>query len=320
MVFKKIILTLGWIIMSSLEIANATTINQNIQDILDLPITTLSGETITLGQYQGKSAIYLKFWASWCQPCRKQMPHLQLTYEKYGKDIKVIAVNLGVNDNLKFVNATKEEFGLTMPIAIDTTGKLAQTVNLIGTPYNVLINKDSVVVYKSFSDNSEASKELDKQIYLLAMNKSTVLSKTEIIPVATTSLKINNNSKKISAIFFIATWCHSYLKTSRPTMSKNCIKAQYTINALYQQFPQYNWMGIATRLWTGENELKDYKKKFNITFPFKIDHSNKVFFDHKVKKFPTLILINGDHELVRIDNFENKNKLEKNLKKYISNL
>ena len=46
-----------------------------------------------------KKLVYLKFWATWCQPCREQMPHLQETYESFGDDIEVIAVNIDINDS-----------------------------------------------------------------------------------------------------------------------------------------------------------------------------------------------------------------------------
>jgi len=60
-------------------------------EIFDLPITTLSGDTFTLGDYQNQQPVYLKFWATWRQPCRKEMPHLQHALEKYGDQVKIVA-------------------------------------------------------------------------------------------------------------------------------------------------------------------------------------------------------------------------------------
>jgi thiol-disulfide isomerase/thioredoxin len=56
-------------------------------------VTTIDGETIDLGRLYGKQAVYLKFWATWCVPCREQMPHFERTYETAGTDLAVIAVN-----------------------------------------------------------------------------------------------------------------------------------------------------------------------------------------------------------------------------------
>jgi len=116
-------------------------------EIFNLPITTLSGDTFTLGDYQNRQPVYLKFWATWCQPCREEMPHLQRAFEKYGDRIKIVAVNIGINEDAKAIEATVREFGLTLPIAIDSSGQLSKAFNMIGTPYHVLIDKAGNVVH-----------------------------------------------------------------------------------------------------------------------------------------------------------------------------
>jgi len=308
----KYIALILFIFSMSCAVAQAATISPKI---LSLPITTLTGETITLGDYKGNQPIYLKFWATWCRPCRKQMPHFQHIQKKYGNKIKVIAVNLGVNDSsISLVNDTKDEFGLTMPIAIDTSGKLAQAFNLIGTPYHILIDKKGSIVHTGF----EASKELDKKIQLLINNKATSLPDISLPPASNFKPQqlTRNISKKTSVLFFVATWCDWYLKESRTAMSKKCVDAQNSINTLYQQFPQYNWIGIASRLWTGEKELAEYKKKYNIFHPIAIDTTNETFFKYKVKNFPTLILIKNGNEVMRVTNFSNQAQLTDKLKQY----
>lgn len=305
----KQLITTMLLLSMLLKIVHASTLDQ---ETLALPITTLAGETINLGQYKNNTPVYLKFWATWCQPCRKQMPHFQHTQEKYGEKIKVIAINLGVNDSIKRVNETKNEFGLSMPIAIDSSGKLAQAFNLIGTPYHVLIDKNGNIVHTGF----EASKELDKKIQLLIAKKPSDLADISVSSGSNTPIEIKSNTNKLTALFFTATWCDWYLKDSRPAMSKNCIDAQNAINTLYQKFPEYNWIGITSRLWTGEKELNTYKKKYKIVHPIAIDTSNDTFFTYKVKKFPTLILIKNGKELVRIAEFDDQEKLIRNLKLY----
>ena len=58
-----------------------------------LVLKTIDGQTIDLASYYGKKAVYLKFWATWCVPCREQMPHLKHVYEQAGSDMEVIAVD-----------------------------------------------------------------------------------------------------------------------------------------------------------------------------------------------------------------------------------
>src|SRR6202790_2848187 len=65
-----------------------------------LVLKTIDGDTIDLGNLYGKKAVYLKFWATWCVPCREQMPHFERTYESEGSDVAVIAVNAGFNTSI----------------------------------------------------------------------------------------------------------------------------------------------------------------------------------------------------------------------------
>lgn len=306
MVIKNFTLAIACLIILSQTIVNASTLSKEIQAF---PIKTLSGENITLKQYIGKQPVYLKFWASWCAPCRKQMPHFQKVQDEYGDKIKVIGINLGINDDIQHVNATIKEFKLTMSTTVDATGELAQAVELIGTPFHVLIDKEGNIVHKGF----DASEELDKKIQLLITNKTDDLS-----PVVSSSISNNGitiNKTKTTALFFLATWCDWYLKDKRPAMSNDCITAQNTINALYKQFPTYDWLGVASRLWTGDKDLQEYKKKFNITHPISIDTSNKIFLDYKVFTFPTLVIVKNGKELLRVTNFNNQKELKNTLHK-----
>ncbi len=271
--------------------AQAAEVNQ---EILDLPITLLSGQTVKLSQYKGKKPVYLKFWATWCQPCRKEMPHLQYTFEHYGDKVQIIAINLGVNDDLKSVKAIQQEFGLSVPITMDKSGQLSKAFNLIGTPYHVLLDKNANVVHKGH----EATPELDEKIKLIAADQP-VVSMAAPPEAAGTPVNLDGISKKTTALFFVSTWCDWYLKDSRTSISENCVRAQNEVNNLYAKYPQVHWVGVVSRLWTGETELAEYKKKYNIQHPLAIDSTNTVFFNYGVKDFPTLILINKGKEVFR---------------------
>ncbi len=111
-----------------------------------LVLKTIDGETIDLGRLYGRQAVYLKFWATWCVPCRQQMPHFEHTYETAGPDLAVIAINAGFNDSVEEVRAYRRELGITMPIAIDD-GQAAGAFHLRVTPQHIVIGRDGRILY-----------------------------------------------------------------------------------------------------------------------------------------------------------------------------
>src|ERR1700686_1770398 len=84
-----------------------------------LVLKTIDGDPIDLGSLYGKKAVYLKFWATWCVPCREQMPHFQHTYETAGTDMTVIAIDVGFNASVEAVRAYRKKLAISMPIVFD---------------------------------------------------------------------------------------------------------------------------------------------------------------------------------------------------------
>ena len=111
-----------------------------------LVLKTIDGATIDLGRLYGKQAVYLKFWATWCVPCRQQMPHFEHTYETAGPDLAVIAVNTGFNDSIDNVRAYRRQLGITMPIVLDD-GQVGGAFNLRVTPQHIVIGRDGRIQY-----------------------------------------------------------------------------------------------------------------------------------------------------------------------------
>jgi len=290
-------------IMFTLGLSLFTLVHAQDNKMFDIALTTMDGKPITLNEYVGKKPVYLKFWATWCVPCREQMPHLQETYESFADDIEVIAVNIGVNDSAEAIRATQQEFSLTVPVTIDETGKLAQAFNLVGTPYHILIDLDGKVVFKGH----EASAQLDKTIKLLAASNSVSLSAVSIEQRLEQAPLIEN--KPLTALFFTATWCDWYLEESRPAMSQSCVAGQQQANAIYKESADLNWLGVISHLWTGDKELGEYKDKYQIVYPLAIDSNNQEFVRYQVKDFPTLILLRDGKEVFRTSDFSNEKRV-----------
>ena len=109
-------------------------------------VKTIDGQTIDLGALYGKKAVYLKFWATWCVPCREQMPHFERTYEQAGPDMAVIAIDVGFDDSVDEVRKVQKQLGLGMPIVFDD-GSLGEAFHLRVTPQHVVIGRDGRIAY-----------------------------------------------------------------------------------------------------------------------------------------------------------------------------
>jgi len=280
----------------------------NLPDkLLNIPINLISGESTSLSEYEGQKAVYIKFWATWCKPCRKEMPHFEHIKNEYGDSIEVIGINIGINDDIKAVEATIKEFGLTMPMAIDKSGDLAQAFRFIGTPYHLLFDRDLNLIHRGH----KANESLDNKLALISQSKPVDLLDIDSLSENEPNLKIDLNDDKIHALFFTATWCDWYLKESRPQSSQNCISAQKNVNTLSLAYPDIIWNSIVSRLWTGNTDLKDYKKKYSINHSIAIDMSNSLFHQHSVKDLPTLLLIKNNKIILKVTNFSDSEKLNK---------
>jgi thiol-disulfide isomerase/thioredoxin len=275
-------------------------------EIIKKPIKLLSGATVTLEKLLQKRPVYLKFWASWCQPCREQMPHLQHTFDTYGDRLDILAINLDVNDDIEHVTEIQRKFNLTVPIAIDSSGEFAQAFDLKATPYHLLLTQDGRVVFRGH----EVTDKLENKIGLLANNPSVQLKDIPADHAEPNAALADAMKRNQTILLFTATWCDWYLKDTRPAISKRCIRAQEAVNELYKSLPSRKWMGVTSRLWTVEHDLQEYQQRYSINHDIVIDTTNEAFFAYNVKEIPTLLILNNGIEQFRTSDFNDLKMLK----------
>ncbi len=107
----------------------------------DFRIQLADGSGLYLSDLRGRPVL-INFWATWCGPCRLEMPDI-VHQSNTQRDLVVLAVN--VQEELPPVEAFAADFGMTMPIPLDTNGQVRDLYAVRGMPTSVFINRDGVI-------------------------------------------------------------------------------------------------------------------------------------------------------------------------------
>jgi cytochrome c biogenesis protein CcmG, thiol:disulfide interchange protein DsbE len=111
----------------------------------DFTLQTITGETYTLSDLQG-SAVLVNMWATWCPPCKAEMPAMQKVYEEYkDQGLVVLAVNSTFQDTQANIAPFIEEYGLTFPILLDTTSQVTRAYRVRSLPSSYFINRQGII-------------------------------------------------------------------------------------------------------------------------------------------------------------------------------
>ena len=111
----------------------------------DFSLNTPQGETVTLSELRGQ-AVLVNLWATWCPPCRAEMPAIQKLYDEYkAQGLVVLAVNMTYQDDPQAIIPFTQENNLTFPILLEETGKMAKDYELRSLPSSFFINRDGII-------------------------------------------------------------------------------------------------------------------------------------------------------------------------------
>ena len=285
-----------------------------------LALQTIDGDSIDLGDLYGRKAVYLKFWATWCIPCRQQMPHFERIYQTAGADLAVIAINVGMNDPAEDVRRFRDEHGIHMPIAIDD-GRFAAALNLQITPQHVVIGREGRIRYVGhLADEAldtalaEARSSLARPIPRAKGTARTIARHRvgDRLPdiVATTLDGQTFEARAFglrhpTVLVFFSPWCESYLAGSRPDVGERCGQVREQVDALSRQHTDVRWLGVASGLWAVQRDLEDYRTKYDTPIPLMLDETGEWFRAFDVMDVPTVLVADADGRLVRrVDGFD----------------
>lgn len=118
---------------------------------IDFTLVDQYGNTHTISEYKGK-VIFLNFWATWCPPCRMEMPDIEAIYEEYEKNsgdiiiLGVAAPNLGKEGSEEDIKKFLKDNGYTYPVVFDQTGDILGQYSIQAFPTTFIIDKDGNLV------------------------------------------------------------------------------------------------------------------------------------------------------------------------------
>lgn len=132
----------------------------------DFALNGLDGKPVKLSDYKGQ-AVFMNFWATWCIPCRTEMPDIEAVWKAYkDRGVVVLAVNLTNQDTVSDVTQYIKELGLTFPVLLDENGSVASLYRVGPIPSSYFVDRQGVLsaVQVGTMSRSTMNQRLDKML------------------------------------------------------------------------------------------------------------------------------------------------------------
>ncbi|MBE6823725.1 MAG: TlpA family protein disulfide reductase [Ruminococcaceae bacterium] len=129
----------------------------------DFTVLDEDNNEVKLSSFFGKP-IVLNMWASWCPPCKSEMPHFEQAF-KENKDVQFLMVNMTAGDNIDDAKSFIKSEGYTFPVFYDTTGEAATVYGASSLPMTIFIDKNGDLV--TYAVGALSKEQLDEGISML---------------------------------------------------------------------------------------------------------------------------------------------------------
>ena len=134
-----------FLVRASLLVLILTASFAQAESAQDFVLKSNSGENVRLAEQQGK-VVMLNFWASWCGPCRKEMPLLDGLYQRY-QEVGFVLYGINVEKNTGDAEKLLKDLGTSFPILWDGDSKVSKLYDVNAMPTTIMIDKDGKVRY-----------------------------------------------------------------------------------------------------------------------------------------------------------------------------
>lgn len=123
---------------------NGFALSKKIVPSINFKLENLNGIEVELSDYHGK-VVFLNFWATWCGPCRYEMPSMEKLYNEFEEaGLEILAINLG--ETAPVVKEFMEEYNLSFPALLDKDNSVAQVYGVRSIPTTYLIDRDGHIL------------------------------------------------------------------------------------------------------------------------------------------------------------------------------
>ncbi|SER89832.1 Peroxiredoxin [Gracilibacillus ureilyticus] len=114
----------------------------------DFELQSMGGEFIQLSDFKGKK-VMLNFWATWCPPCREEMPEMEQFYQN--TNIEILAINLVETEtSYQVIENFRQENELTFPVLLDNGNKAADIYRIVPIPATYLIDSNGIIQFRTY--------------------------------------------------------------------------------------------------------------------------------------------------------------------------
>lgn len=285
----------------------------------DFELTTLDGEEVKLSDYKGQKVL-LNFWASWCPPCKTEMPYMDEYYNDQAEEdnVAILAVNMTTLERGQKENVPKfvQEHDLTFPILMDEAGLAKDLYDVMIYPTTYVINEEGVITERTNMllempyieqivkeadtfENGQSNEKEQSEPRNPALDKGLGVGNEapdfELETMTGEKVKLSDSKGKMTFVNFWTSWC--------PSCDEELTALQeFYANEKGAEEIEVIGVNLTNLEREEERTLSTFIEEHDLTFPILTDPKGEVEKLYKIEEYPTTYVISPEGHIVDIVN------------------